>query len=136
MEGRFDDSDGAPPSSGLDARAEALRYRTLTRLEEILRVLTERHGARVTVGELFAIYAAMSRLCRKDRISIGEIAEVTGLPKQNISRWARKRIGDSISLRVNEHDQRRHDVIMMDATRGQENIERLAEILGITVEDN
>ncbi len=135
MEGRFDGSDGDSPP-GLDAQAEELRYQTLTRLEEMLRILTERHGARVTVGELFAIYAAMSRLCKKDQVSIAEIAEVTGLPKQNLSRWARKRIGESISLRVNDDDQRMHDVIMMDAARGQENIERLAKILGISVDDD
>ena len=66
MEGRFEGSDGKPSSPGLDPQAEELRLQTLTRLEDVLRVLTERHGARVTVGELFAIYAAMSRLCRKE----------------------------------------------------------------------
>ncbi|TNF79231.1 MAG: hypothetical protein EP301_14010 [Gammaproteobacteria bacterium] len=108
--------------------AEEVRYRTLTQMEKVLRVLVDRHGARATVGEMLAIYAAMARLCKQDQVSIAEISEATGLAKQNLSRWAHKRIGDSISLRVNEDDQRVHDVVMMDSLRGQENIERLAEL--------
>ena len=111
--------------------AEELRYRTLTQMEELLRVLVDHHGARSTIGEMLAIYAGMARLCKQDQVSIAEIAEATGLPKQNLSRWARKRIGDSISLRVNEDDQRVHDVVMTDSLRGQENIERLARLLRI-----
>ncbi len=119
---------GSGALSGSDPAVE-LRYRTLLRMERILRLLVDRHGARTTLGEMLAVYSAMARLCQKDRVSIAEIAEATGLPKQNLSRWARKRIGESISLRINEDDQRVHDVVMMDAFRGQENIERLAEIL-------
>ena len=121
MEGRDDDS-----GNGLNP--EEVRYRTLTQMEKVLRILVDRHGARATVGEMLAIYAAMVRLCKQDQVSIAEISEATGLPKQNLSRWARKRIGESISLRINEDDQRVHDVVMMDSLRGQENIERLAEI--------
>lgn len=124
MEGRGD-SPGNPPN------AEEIRYRTLTQMEKVLRVLVDRHGARATIGEMLAIYAGMARLCKQDQVSIAEIAEATGLPKQNLSRWARKRIGDSISLRINEDDQRVHDVVMMDTLRGQENIERLAKLFKI-----
>ena len=122
MEGR-DDNPGSAPA------AEEIRFRTLTQMEKVLRVLVERHGARATIGEMLAIYAAMARLCKQDQVSIAEISEATGLPKQNLSRWARKRIGESIALRVNEDDQRVHDVVMMDSRRGQENIERLAKLL-------
>jgi DNA-binding transcriptional ArsR family regulator len=124
MGGREDAPDGNP-------EAEEVRYRTLTQMEKVLRVLVDRHGARATLGEMLAIYAAMARLCKQEQVSIAEISEATGLPKQNLSRWARKRIGDSISLRVNEDDQRVHDVVMMDSLRGQENIERLAELFSI-----
>jgi DNA-binding transcriptional ArsR family regulator len=109
---------------------ELLRYRTLMRLEELMRQLVNRHGARATLGEMLAIYTAMARLCKAERVTIGEIADATGLPKQNVSRWARKRIGDSIHLKVNEDDQRIHDVVMLDRNRGRESIERLAKILG------
>ena len=121
MEGRNDDPDSI-------REAEEVRYRTLTQMEKVLRVLVDRHGARSTIGEMLAVYAAMARLCKQDQVSIAEIAEATGLPKQNLSRWARKRIGESISLRINEDDQRVHDVVMMDSLRGQENIERLAKL--------
>jgi len=107
-----------------------LRYRTLTKLEFVLRQLVDHHGARMTLGEMLAITASMARLCKQDRVSIAEIAEATGLPKQNLSRWARKRIGDSIYLQINEEDQRIHDVAMLDRQRGSESIERLAAILG------
>jgi hypothetical protein len=122
---------GSPEDSadpGADARE--LRYRTLMELEKVLRLLVDRHGARMTLGEMLAITASMARLCRQDQVTIAEIAEATGLPKQNLSRWARKRIGKSISLKVNEDDQRVQDVVMTDAFQGQENIERLARILG------
>lgn len=113
-----------------NAAAVELRYRTLTELEKVLRLLVDRHGARMTLGEMLAITAGMARLCRQDQVTIAEISEATRLPKQNLSRWARKRVGDSISLKVNEDDQRVQDVVMKDALRGQENIERLARIFG------
>jgi len=118
--------DNADP--GMEARE--IRYRTLTELEKVLRLLVDRHGARMTLGEMLAVTAAMARLCRKDHVTIAEIAEATGLPKQNLSRWARKRVGESISLKVNEEDQRVQDLVMTDAYRGQDNIERLARIFG------
>ncbi len=131
MESRFHGGGGtSEPDDALE-----LRYRTLQRLEDVLRLLVDRHGARMTLGEMLAITAGMARLCRKSEVSIAEIAEATGLPKQNLSRWARKRVGDSISLRVNERDQRMHDVTLRDARRGQENIEKLARVLGTDTAD-
>ena len=118
------------PRKGPASRNTDIRYLTLARLEAILHLLVEHHGARMTLGELLAVTAAMSRLCKQDQVTIGEIADATGIPKQNISRWARKRIGDSIFLRVNEEDQRMHDVAMFDRERGKEHIEELAKLLG------
>lgn len=128
MESRTDNPGNLRPDE--EQRAAEVRYRTLTELEKLLRLLVDRHGARMTLGEMLAVTASMARLCKKEQVSISEIAEATGLPKQNVSRWARKRIGESISLKINDDDQRMHDVIMMDSNRGQENIERLATILG------
>ena len=88
----------------------------------MLQLLVKRHGARMTLGERLAVYAGMSRLCKQDRVTLAEIAEATGLPKQNISRWAQKRIGSSVGLIVNEDDQRVRDLVMLDRERGQENI--------------
>ena len=88
----------------------------------------------MTAAVSLAIYASMARLCKQDRVTIGEIAEATGLSKQNVSRWAQKRIGDSIYLKINEDDQRMHDVAMLDRERGQESIERMAEILGTNLD--
>lgn len=127
MGSRTHEGEGSP--SDADAAALELRHRTLVRLEDVLRLLVDRHGARTTLGEMLAVTAAMARLCRKPEVSIAEIAEATGLPKQNLSRWARKRVGDSIALRVNELDQRMHDVVLVDERRGQDNIERLARVL-------
>lgn len=112
-----------------------VRYLTLCCLEAVLRLLVDRHGARMSLGETLAVTAAMARLCKQDRVTISEIAEVTGLPKQNLSRWAQKRIGDSITLRVNEEDRREHDVIILDPNRGQETLERLAVLLNIRADD-
>ncbi len=111
---------------------QKIRYETLTRLEELLAVLVERYGRRTTLGEIFAITASLRRLCHQERVTIAEIAEVTGLPKQSLSRWALKRVGDSIVLRVNDEDQRVHDVVLLDKDRAREPIELLAEILGVT----
>jgi DNA-binding transcriptional regulator GbsR (MarR family) len=99
-------------------------------MEELLSSLVARYGARMTLGELLAITAGMARLCKQDRVTIAEIAEATGLPKQNLSRWARKRIGDSIYLEVDEDDQRKNELIMMDRNRAQEHIVMLAKLLG------
>lgn len=128
MEVHTGNSEADRPASAGDP--DEVRYRTLIELEKLLRLLMDRHGARMTLGEMLAVTAGMARLCKKDRVSIAEISEATGLPKQNLSRWARKRIGESLSLQVNDDDQRMHDLIMVDANRGQEHIERLAKILG------
>jgi hypothetical protein len=98
---------------------DEVRYCTLHLMEELLSSLVARYGARMTLGELLAI-----------RVTIAEIAEATGLPKQNLSRWARKRIGDSIYLEVDEDDQRKNELIMMDRNRAQEHIVMLAKLLG------
>ena len=116
--------------------ANEIRYRTLLRMESVLRLLVQRHGARMTLGEMLAITSSMARLCKKDRVTIAEISEATGLSKQNLSRWALKRVGDSIFLKINEEDQRVHDVVMLDRERGQENIERLAQVMEIASRDN
>jgi DNA-binding transcriptional ArsR family regulator len=136
MEGHGDGRDSGSSDhieSGGES-ADEVRFRTLTMVESILRQLVDRHGARTTAGEMLAIYASMARLCKQDRVTIGEIAEATGLSKQNVSRWAQKRIGDSIYLKINEDDQRMHDVAMLDRERGQESIERIAEILGTNLD--
>lgn len=111
--------------------ADEIRHRTLTQLEALLYLLVERHGARMTLGEMLAITAAQALFCKQDQVTIGQIAEATGIPKQNISRWARKRIGDSIFLKINDEDQRMHDVAMLDRERGQAHIELMAELFGL-----
>jgi len=125
-EGRIDRSS----DQERDDKADEIRFQTLTTLEVLLRALMERYGARMTVGELLSITAAMAMLCKRDQINIGEIAEATGISKQNISRWMRKRIGDSIVLKINEEDQRMHDVVLLDRERGQGFIEQMADLLG------
>ena len=107
------------------------RYRTLARLEEILKLLVEHHGARMTLAELLAITAAMTKLCHQDRVTIAEIAAATGLPKQSLSRWASKRIGDSIQIESEPEDQRSHNIQLIDDQRGREHLERMARLLGL-----
>ncbi len=110
---------------------DEMRFETLSALEEVLRQLVHHHGARITLGEMLAITAAMVRWCKHDRVTIAEIAEATGLPKQSVSRWAQKRIGESIVLKTNDEDGRVRDVSMLDSQRGRDNIARLAEIMKI-----
>lgn len=111
-------------------RRASVRYRTLLRLERALRLLTERYGARATLGEVLTLTAGLARLCRSDRVTIAEIAEATGLRKQNISRWAKKRVGQSILLHANEDDRRIKEVVLIDPDQGQDYVEALARILG------
>jgi DNA-binding transcriptional ArsR family regulator len=113
------------------ANGDDTRIETLSALEEILRQLVLHHGARVTLGEMLAITAAMARFCTHGRVTIAEIAEATGLPKQSISRWAQKRLGESLVLQMNDDDGRVRDLSLMDDQRGRDNIARLAEIMKI-----
>jgi hypothetical protein len=69
---------------GASTPAATTRHETLRRLEELLKVLIGRHGARMTLAELLAITAAMARMCERERVSVAEIAAVTGLPKQSL----------------------------------------------------
>ena len=109
-----------------------LRQETLGRMETLLKLQVERYGRRTTLGEMLAITATMRRLCTQDRVTLVEIADATGLPKQSLSRWAKKRVGESILLSVNDEDQRVHDVVLVDSKRGQEPIKRFAKVFGIT----
>ena len=111
--------------------AQLRRHRTLSRLEAALQLLVTRYGPRATLGEVFAITAGMARLCHSDRVTVAEIADATGLRKQNISRWAQKRLGRSIEIRPNEDDARIKEIVLLDPNRGQEYIEELARTLGI-----
>lgn len=114
------------------ASADAkLRYETLSRLEELMFAWVERYGRRTTLGEMLAIMASLRRLCHQDRVTVAEIAEATGLPKQSLSRWAQKRVGESIVLQVNEDDQRVHDVRLLDKQIAAEPIRRFARILNL-----
>lgn len=108
---------------------DKLRYETLSVMEELLTAWVERYGRRTTLGEVLAIFAALRRLCHDDRVTVAEISEATGLPKQSLSRWARKRVGASIQLNVNEDDQRVHDVVLLDPNVAAEPIRRFAEIM-------
>jgi transcriptional regulator with XRE-family HTH domain len=84
----------------------------------------------MTLGEMLAVTSAMALLCKQDKVSVAEIADITGLRKQNISRWMNKRVGDSVRLEVNDRDERVRDVSMVDPGRAQAHLESLACILG------
>lgn len=113
-----------------DSMDEKQRKATLASMEDLMTILVERYGRRTTLGEVLAIYAALHRMCSSDRVTIAEIAEATGLPKQSLSRWAQKRIGDSIVLNINEDDQRVHDVRLVNKTVAAEPLSQLAQVLG------
>jgi DNA-binding transcriptional regulator GbsR (MarR family) len=109
---------------------DKVRKETLASMEDLLTILVERYGRRTTLGEVLAVYAALHRMCSKDRVTIAEIAEATGLPKQSLSRWAQKRLGESIVLNINEDDQRVHDVRLVNREAAAETLSQLAEVLG------
>ena len=123
------------PDSVAAARTARLRYKTLSRLEAALQLMVKRYGSRTTLGESLAIATTMSRLCRTDRVTLAEIADATGLSKQNISRWAQKRMGQSIEMKSNEDDRRVKEIVLIDPSRGQEYVEELARTLGIGSRD-
>jgi len=101
----------------------------------VLHLMVERYGARMTLGEALAVAVTMTRLCRVDRVTLAEIADATGLRKQNLSRWALKRMGQSIELKSNEDDRRIKEIVLIDPDQGQEYVEALARTLGIDTRD-
>ena len=121
--------------SAAGARTARRRYKTLNRLEAVLQLMVERYGSRMTLGEALGIASTMARLCRVDRVTLAEIADATGLSKQNISRWAQKRMGQSIEVAYNEDDRRIKEIVLIDPRRGQEYVEALAQTLGIESRD-
>ncbi|MCH8882813.1 MAG: MarR family transcriptional regulator, partial [SAR324 cluster bacterium] len=70
-----------------------------------------------------------------DRVTLAEIADATGLRKQNLSRWALKRMGQSIELKSNEDDRRIKEIVLIDPGQGQEYVEAVARTLGIDTRD-
>lgn len=112
-----------------DTMDRKTRKETLASMEELLTILVHRYGRRTTLGEMLAIYASLHRMCEQKQVTVAEIAEATGLPKQSLSRWAQKRVGESILLNVNEDDQRVHDVRLVDEEVADEVLLSLAEVL-------
>jgi hypothetical protein len=113
----------------MDTMDRKTRTDTLRCMEELLTILVERYGRRTTLGEMLAICASLHRMCLQKQVTIAEIAEATGLPKQSLSRWAQKRIGNSIELNTNEDDQRVHDVRLVNEHVADEPLLKLAEVL-------
>ena len=110
----------------------AKRYRTLKKMEEILKMLVDRHGARMTLGELLTITSSMARLCEQDAVTVAEIADATGLPKQSVSRWARKRIDTRLLVaRTRAEDERVTEYALVNRDQAADHLKALGKTLGL-----
>ncbi len=67
-----------------------LRRTCLRVLIETVDILIDRFGARLTLGELKAVLVTHLALSTHERITLTDVADASGQPKQSISRWLRR----------------------------------------------
>ena len=73
----------------------------------ILEGLIEKFGSRTSIGALFAMQVTLEMLNKGERPSINDIAELTGTPRQTISRWVSHHVKRGwIQLESNPDDAR------------------------------
>ncbi|MGD8416773.1 MAG: MarR family transcriptional regulator [Pseudomonadales bacterium] len=102
-----------------------------TQLEQVLKVLVERFGPSRTLGQVYATTYGLRRIREGNPVSLNDIAEVTGVSKQNLSRWSRTLVSrERISVAPHEIDGRMQLIDVTNPGSAGRHLSEIAEILG------
>ncbi len=97
------------------------------RLEELVKVLCDRFGRRTTLGEVFAAVIGIRRLSRGDTLCVSDLAELSGEPVSNVSRWLRQ--VPHLQMVPDPEDERRKLIQVVDWERAGSHFDALVELL-------
>jgi DNA-binding MarR family transcriptional regulator len=99
-------------------------------LEELLKILIERFGASRTIGEIYALTYAMHLAREGKTLSLSEVAEHTGIPKQNLSRWLKSQVEkERAEIELAEDDARRYNIKVTRLESGSRHLAAIAKLL-------
>jgi DNA-binding transcriptional regulator GbsR (MarR family) len=104
-------------------------------LEQLLKILIDRFGAKRSLGEIYATTYAF-RVAREGRIvSLSEVSEYTGISMKNLSRWARDAVQrDLLKVRERPDDRRVKDFAAVDFAESCRHLPAVAAVFGVEVD--
>ncbi|MGD8832853.1 MAG: hypothetical protein PVF57_19765, partial [Pseudomonadales bacterium] len=100
-------------------------------LEQLLKVFVDRFGASRTLGEAYAITYGLRVWREGGQVTLADVAEHTGIPKQNLSRWLKSRLeAQIVQTEPHDTDARMHQIKVVDIDDTSRHLAAAAEILG------
>jgi DNA-binding transcriptional regulator GbsR (MarR family) len=106
-----------------------------SQLEALLKVLVERFGASRTLGEVYATTNALRAVREGRDFTLAEVADQTGISKQNLSRWLKIHIetGHAV-IQPHQEDGRRQSIDVVDLKYACRHLPAIADVLGCAVD--
>lgn len=106
-----------------------------TQLEELLKVLVERFGTSRTLGEVYALTYALRTVREGKTLTLSDVAERTGIPKQNLSRWLKSQVErERAEIQLAEDDARRYIITVTNLDGGCRHLPAVAELLNSSMD--
>jgi DNA-binding transcriptional regulator GbsR (MarR family) len=106
-----------------------------SQLEELLRILIDRFGGSRTLGEVYAnTYALhMARDC--EEFTLADIAEKTGVSKQNLSRWLKQHVETGyVAVQPHYQDDRRKSISISNLDYACRHLPSIARVFDSSVD--
>jgi DNA-binding MarR family transcriptional regulator len=104
-------------------------------LEDLLTVLIERFGGARTLSEVYATTYGMRAYREGRTISLKDIAEKTGVSKQNLSRWLQTHVEtDHVVTNPAEDDARIQELTIADEAYAYRHLEPIAKVFRCEVD--
>lgn len=120
-----------------DPRTARSRIRLLSpdrQLEQLLKVLIERFGPARTLGEVFATTYGLHAYREGRSLTLADIAENTGISKQNLSRWLKVHIEtDHVVMQPHQDDGRMHTIEISDLSYACRHLDAVADVFDCPV---
>lgn len=100
-------------------------------LEQLLKVLVDRFGSARTLGEVYATTYGLRAYREGRNLTLADIAEHTGVSKQNLSRWLKVHVDtDHVVMQPHQDDARRQNINVTDLDYACRHLPAVAEIFG------
>jgi len=104
-------------------------------LEALLKILIDRFGPARSLAEVYAKTYALRVIREGGVINLTDVAEKTGISKQNLSRW-RKSLEQRNRVLVGPHDEdgRIQNIDVVNLESAGRHLPRIAEALGVEMD--
>ncbi|MGD8418777.1 MAG: hypothetical protein PVH91_17060 [Pseudomonadales bacterium] len=104
-------------------------------LERLLRILVDRFGAARSLGEVYATTHALRAYREGRSLTLADIAEQTGISKQNLSRWLKVHIDTEHAIALpHQVDGRKQNIDIINLAYACRHLGAVAEVIGCAME--